>query len=1523
MKAVKSGFTLLKPPHCIVLGLVVLTLSIVPNVVFFLVGPDINSQPFFTTPHHSYYSVLGNMGFILAGWTNPLLLAVACIALLFRKRASPNSSYTLLAITFLAITLFEGFEIVQRLISDSTFLHAIAWVTGRIVQPLVLLVPVLISIAIQSRRRPLNHGTWQIIQLTAGISLLGISLFCMYLVDWYENNINALQFLGMSSQPYNALSLAFYCLTATAIGIWHQQKPSPFKLFLLLSLIPQILAQLNLTFGETEQLRFYLFCAHLLMALSNCILLLGLFIPSDRWNTEQSPIAETNEDNEQFSSQIANTPAKRPLSLTLPFTTFSLTILTSLLVGFAYYTENEQQLVSRTLTTLEDESNLIKPLLKDLFVEAVQDISFVTKVPEIHHALDNVQTPTTDAQSKKRAMDQLKAFTFQLMQTKQHYVEIKYIDAKNKQELFSLNRGITGLYFTAESRLQQHAESRFYQKALLLSNGEIILSPVALKQRQGVIEIPEVPVIQVATPVFNMDNGRAEGIISIAINFNAVSKKVALSIPENIQFFLTNSTGDYLIHPFPQKTFGFDKGQIFQIQKDYPKLQTLIGDEQQTLKSAQLVDSLGTSHIGYFSHLSLRNIGLDNRFGMLVIFENEQYFRSLNTIRHHTLLLGIALSIIVLCISYIVVKVLLKPLSQLVRSIDTRPESEFIGELPLDSKDEVGQLARSFYNLFYSKEQRNKELQEARSRIVGITNAVPYLLAYVDCELRYRFVNKSYLLWFDLPEEKILGHLVSDVLGSDIFNHVSEHLNRSLQGEVVHFEYELVDDNEEYRYARGTCYPDTDNEGNVRGIYLTIEDITKDKRSEDKLHQYASDLELQQLALHDAIDQAKASAQAKSDFLANMSHEIRTPMNGVLGMLGLLSRGRLDRQQRHYARLAQSSAESLLTIINDILDFSKIEANKLELEELEFNLLSTLEDFSDSMAVRAQDKNLELILHIDPSVPVNVKGDPGRLRQILTNLVGNAIKFTDVGEITISVIPNPEHVVGDKANLLFSISDTGIGIAANRINQLFDAFSQEDASTTRKYGGTGLGLAISKQLCQLMQGNMSVQSKKGNGSTFSFTVYLPENSEQPGQQPSVDLSGQKVLVVDDNRAYRNHLKTELEHHGAEVVIAADGHDALKQITLSRSNKLFDLALIDMQMPMIDGATLAELIQGDPTMKKMKLVMITSIMEQHAAQGYAYLGFTGYISKPIKPRAMCKTLKIVLQGGTDLKEHLLTNPDQPSEKHSNQDQRILLVEDNPINQEVALSNLEDMGYSADAVGNGAEALNALASAPRSAPYDLILMDCQMPIMDGYEAAKAIRLGEGVPNAKIPIIAMTANAMKGDDIKCFEAGMDDYITKPLDVDLLYRKVNNWLNINKQQNTVETTSVTIENNQNNEHKVIEPEGNEFPIWNQQALLKRVNQKEERAIKLVNMFLDSVEERFIALKEAVDQNDAEGIITAAHSLKGSAGNLGAEQLHHLLEDIEQNVREDYDEAAMQQAYTAFVTCYQNTVSTLGDYAR
>ncbi len=806
------------------------------------------------------------------------------------------------------------------------------------------------------------------------------------------------------------------------------------------------------------------------------------------------------------------------------------------------------------------------------------------------------------------------------------------------------------------------------------------------------------------------------------------------------------------------------------------------------------------------------------------------------------------------------------------------------------NNEEIYQMARNLCNS-WDRDFRLKSTTISRDYFNNILLAIQDSLIVASSDSIIQIVNDATCKLLGYSRTELIGLSIKNIVEKNIYQSIKETIakgeNTSKKWIEEIIENGLIGGLETfYTTKSGKKIPVSfsistmdDKAGNIQNIICLAQDITERVKTRKELQKARIETEKtnRELAetnrqLQKAIERANRMAMhaevasiTKSKFLANMSHEIRTPMSGVIGMTTLLLETSLTPEQREYTEIINSSAGSLLRVINDILDYSKMESEKLELEVIDFDLRETLEDFSNIMALKAYDKGLEYNCLIPRDVPFLLRGDTIRFRQILTNLVGNAIKFTEKGEVFINV--RLENQTDNHVTLKFFVVDTGIGIPKDHSCLLFKLFSQIDASTTRKYGGTGLGLAISKSLVEMMGGQIGVESEEGKGSTFWFTEIF---EKQPGSLDkktidNEDVINNRILIVNDNTTSRFVIKEYLKVMGCRFDEALNAKLAIDKIHKANANcEPFDTAIIDLKVLNMDGETAVQKIINDINLNKIHLILLTSLGKWSDFSEFKKVGIGPYLTKPIKYSTLYKaiidvnnkhTSKKKIQADVRIKHHLIL-------ENQNRELNILLAEDNIINQKVAMHMLKKLGYSVDLVTDGKEAIQALEVNS----YDVVLMDVQMPRIDGLQATKIIReQGSNVRNHNIPIIAMTAHVMKGDSELCLKSGMDDYISKPIQPKELLDAIN------RQTKTA---------------RKIQPR--KKVIFDKKALLKRLDNDVELCQELVKVLLKEVPEYIENIKQSFKDNNISSVIHRAHTIKGAAANVEANGIKKAALEIE-----------------------------------
>jgi two-component system, sensor histidine kinase and response regulator len=776
-----------------------------------------------------------------------------------------------------------------------------------------------------------------------------------------------------------------------------------------------------------------------------------------------------------------------------------------------------------------------------------------------------------------------------------------------------------------------------------------------------------------------------------------------------------------------------------------------------------------------------------------------------------------------------------------------------------------------------TRERADAAIRESEARFRTLADAAPVMMWMEDPERRIEYLNGGWLGFRGAPlEEEMAAGREAHVYPEDQFRFREVRQGATSVGRPYTVDYRLQRADGEYRWIQETAAPRRSGDGSFAGYAGICSDV--------------NDQRLASAELARARDAAVRSARLKSEFLANMSHEIRTPMTGIIGMLELLLDTELNAEQRDRAETARRSAEALLQILNDILDFSKVEAGRLELETIDFDLRTTLDDVTGLLGERASSKGLEWATLVRPGVPSTVRGDPGRLRQVLLNLAGNAIKFTQQGEVVLRAQLASEDAT--HVTVRFEVVDSGIGIEPETQRVLFQAFSQADSSTTRRFGGTGLGLAICRQLVTLMGGQIGVESRPGHGSTFWFTVRFVRSTAAVADTPLVPaaLAGLPVLLVEGHASARAALQATLERWQVAVASTGSSDEGLGILRRWASEgRVRAVALVDRQSPSVDALALARVIRSEPAIAGTRLVLLSGSGVRGEATEASTAGFDAFLSKPVRQSPLHDCLVTLLGVPEEAGAHPLITRHTLAESRSARRARILLAEDNEVNQKLAVAVLEKFGYRVEVVADGREAVSAVARGD----YDLVLMDCQMPELDGYAASSEIRRQQnGGP--RIPIVAMTASAMQGERDRCLAAGMDDYVTKPIDRRRLQEVLDQWLAAGAP----------------------EPRGEDMPVETgtgfDLAHLQSIVGHEPATIRsYLELFHQTTAPLLADVGGAIERRDAAAVARVAHTLRGSCGSIGAAGMADVVGRLEDRSRSgEWD--AIAELYRHLELSYQ-----------
>lgn len=1105
------------------------------------------------------------------------------------------------------------------------------------------------------------------------------------------------------------------------------------------------------------------------------------------------------------------------------FLLFSLVLLVIIAASLFVYFENKNQaiVIDDTTRALHQLSETKKSFINQTFTNNAADVRFLSNTPPISgimRARANDDFDVAENTTLDLWRDRLSQIFFAYLSSQPAIAQIRFIGVENNGlELVRVERaqGTGAMRVIPDSELQTKASREYFQATASLEKGEVYFSGLSLNREHGRLDYPHWPTYRVATPILTSDN-TLFGIIIINYNASYLLDELQADLPPGFGLFLTDSQGHYLLHPF-------DKSKAFNFEHSAEAASWSQDFNQLTKNKIAATDTQELFHISSADIELPGGFGLSSKRYLTLTAAESQHVIDIAVAERRTATTIILLSVIAvgIVIIFIYRKILVKQvdLSYAQSQYAAIIEGSRDAILTVDDKGEIQDWNQACFDIL-SPPGKNLE-GRTLADVVGAIDNKDKLQAALDACLN------------DIPVQTLELRGIG-TQGSDIALSVS-------------------------------LSPVRDKDDQIIGASTIIRDITRESRFKQELEELNQSLEekvnLRTQELLEAKNEAMQASSMKSSFVANVSHEIRTPLNGIIGMLNLLRRETLTDKQQAYLHTATQSSKSLMMLINDILDLSKIEAGHLEIESLPMSLMDNFSQVANSMAVRAMEKNVEIVLDISSIQHTTVTGDALRLRQILNNLISNAIKFTERGEIIITASttedPKTKEII-----LKGSIKDSGIGISADKLSKLFRAFSQADASTTRKYGGTGLGLSIVSKLCQLMGGHCDVDSETGEGSTFSFSLRFAPATHSSGIGQLIDLSGYRFEVHENSLSVRQSLVKLLSLWGAEVNTDSDNDQFDADIVMARIDQLdddYDKHIMQQSLNTL----------GSQYAHNEKFIFSLMLKHRHLADGMEMPMEYQLIMRPILPVELASALSHISSRQLVLPESSIKHNNLAQsyvdQLHALKQNAILIVDDNEINQKVAMGLLESYGFELFTASNGEQALQRLIDYPQ---IRLVLMDCQMPIMDGFKTTEMIRSGRaGEAKTKIPIIAMTAGAMTGDREACLAAGMNDYLAKPLAAGDLEAKVGIWLSAS------ESLSTAIKPKLHTAEKTAVSE----QFWDKQASLVRLLNDEALFLQMLEMFQQQTPELLDSINAHFQQQEFEFVRRDAHKLKGSASAIGA----------------------------------------------
>jgi PAS domain S-box-containing protein len=1304
--------------------------------------------------------------------------------------------YTLLIIGtgFIGTAFLDGYHatvtsvlIKDLLPSDLPSLIPWSWIASR----LYLSVVFFVSWVSWNNRRQIGPAVEigrNVIFITSAILTLLCSLFFIFtpLPRAYYPEL-------FFHRPEEFLPALFFTLALIGYLKKGRWKTNKFEHWLIITLIINVASQvlyMSLS-GSLFDIEFDI--AHTLKVISYVTLFIGLHSYASEADNTSTYINNTLTPK----VQIEPNRVKQSIARNMVVLIAGLVIISIGLITIIVQNQFTQSMVERGREQLRNETARSMLIFNNIIGQLEDDTLYLANTPPIQgiiRATQNNGIDPVDNSTIEQWRARLEILFSQMIKHKKDdtYLSIRLIGIRdNGRELVRVDRTGKSIQVIPEKKLQEKGNRDYVKETIKLAKNEVFYSDINLNREYEKIAEPHVPVLRLSVPVFS-DAGKMFGMVIINKGMRTSFKTISNLSNNDHDLYVTNAQGAFLVHPEKKHEFNFESGGKYNIHDEFPGL-----INETNINSHQAIVQKNNSHDRLIANYLRVPLGNNNNYlGFIVSNKYENIITSTYYNNYQTFLLATIIICFALVIGWIFSHTITAPLKFITETVIGYTKGIPVSRLPINAKGEIGVLARSFNNLIYDitkhtelleseiNERKDaeqiikkytKNLEQTKDNLSNILkNAVDPIISINE---------KGLIQAFNPAAEKMFGYNLDEVIDKNIKMLMPSPFHEEHDGYLSNYrttgKKKIIGIGREVKGKRkdGSIFPmdlsvSEVSLGGNRSFTGIVRDISERKKSEKELI--------------NAKEQAEVANKSKSEFLATMSHEIRTPMNGVLGMSHILLDTDLNDEQRDYVDNIQSSGNALLTIINDILDFSKIEAGKLEIEPIPFDLKSTLFEIIELLNITVENKNLEVILYFPSNVHPTVIGDPGRIRQVLMNLASNAIKFTETGHVYISAKNISAN--DDKLTIRFSVEDTGPGIPQAAQEKLFSAFTQADASTTRKYGGTGLGLTICKQLVELMGGTIGVESESGKGSTFWFELTLPlvDRKVESLKSTPVNIKQKRILVVDDNQINRN-IFTEYLHswdiNSDTTDSGAAAIELLKEAT--ERKKPFDIVLTDYNMPEMDGEQLAKTILDNPDIDTPVMALLTSSGSRGDGKRFSKAGFSAYLVKPIDPSTLLDALIMLDESNfNDTTPKIITQHTIKESKYrikednrylsSSKSLRVLLAEDNLVNQMVAKKLLQKLNCTVDIASNGKEAVDMT----KKFSYDLIFMDCQMPEMDGYEATGIIQEYFKETNIKTPIIALTANAIKGDKDKCLASGMNDYLSKPISQDKLHDMIKHWI-------------------------------------------------------------------------------------------------------------------------------------------------